>query len=160
MYQTQTLLQRKLRVRHRVKEGSRLVLRTELDWDKGVEPESITDNGEASIFNLECKRPFLYFKAVLKTGDQSRWAVEPNNLVLMTHQLRIEVCGWPGDNFEVTYAMAMALSQRGWVPGKEFLHVMFPLALHDEKSWGVRLHLPLQLFLSRTSVAFRRRRNV
>jgi predicted alpha/beta superfamily hydrolase len=67
--------------------------------------------------------------------------------------------GWPGDNFEVTYAMAMALSQRGWIPGKEFLHVMFPLALHDEKSWGARLHLPLQLFLSRTSVAFRRRKS-
>jgi predicted alpha/beta superfamily hydrolase len=347
MYKTQTLLQRKLRVRYPVKDGSRIVLRTELDWDQDLEPESVTDKGQTSIFSLECRKPFLYFKPVMKTADQYQWAVGPNNLALMTHQLRIEVhplfnsdsesgsftdvlefdstilarkhrlrvylppgyeentlqhypvlymqdgknlffpeeaflgsewrvdesltlmnkmtaidrviivgiwshdrfldytkpgyekfgqsvveeiipvvnkgfrllggpretgvmgsslggvvsfymawqwpgifgsafclsstfshqddlidrvlsepmpkskfyldSGWPGDNFEVTYAMAMALSQRGWIPGKEFLHVMFPLALHDEKSWGDRLHLPLQLFLSRTSVAFRRR---
>lgn len=347
IYKTETLLHRELRVRYPVKDGSRIVLRTELDWDKDVEPESVTDKGQTSIFNLECNRPFLNFKALLKSGDQNQWSVGRNNLALMTHQLKIEVyplfncdselgsftdvleidsgilqrkhrlriylppgyeentvqsypmlfmqdgknlffpeeaflgnewgvdeslslmnkmtaidrviivgiwsqdrfldytkpgyekygrsvveeiipmlkqkfrllgtpretgvmgsslggvvsfylawqwpeifgaafclsstfsyqddlidrvlsepmpaskfyldSGWPGDNYEVTYAMAMALSQRGWTPGKEFLHVMFPLALHDEKSWGARLHLPLQLFLSRTSVAFRRR---
>lgn len=54
--------------------------------------------------------------------------------------------GWPEDNYEVTVAMAMALVSRGWVYGRDLLHFAFPLAEHDERSWGLRLHLPLQLF--------------
>lgn len=54
--------------------------------------------------------------------------------------------GWPEDNYEVTASMAMALASRGWVYGRDFLHFAFPLAEHDERSWGLRLHLPLQLF--------------
>ncbi len=52
--------------------------------------------------------------------------------------------GWPGDNYEVTMAMAMALATRGWTYGHNFLHLCFPDAGHDEKSWGMRLHLPMQ----------------
>jgi predicted alpha/beta superfamily hydrolase len=54
--------------------------------------------------------------------------------------------GWPGDNYEATVSMAMALVSRGWVYGRDLMHFAFPLAEHDEKSWGLRLHLPLQLF--------------
>jgi len=54
--------------------------------------------------------------------------------------------GWPGDNYEVTAAMAMALVSRGWTYGRDLLHFAFPLAEHDEHAWGMRLHLPLQLF--------------
>jgi predicted alpha/beta superfamily hydrolase len=54
--------------------------------------------------------------------------------------------GWPEDNYEVTVAMAMALVSRGFVYGRDLLHFAFPLAEHDERSWGLRLHLPLQLF--------------
>jgi predicted alpha/beta superfamily hydrolase len=54
--------------------------------------------------------------------------------------------GWPEDNYEVTLSMAMALVSRGWVYGHDLLHFAFPLAEHDEKAWGLRLHLPLQLF--------------
>ena len=53
--------------------------------------------------------------------------------------------GWPGDNYEVTVAMAMALVSRGWIYGRDLLHFAFPLAEHDERAWGLRLHLPLQL---------------
>lgn len=52
--------------------------------------------------------------------------------------------GWPADNYEVTMAMAMALASRGWKYGYNFLHLCFPKAEHDEMSWGVRLHLPMQ----------------
>ncbi|HVI82223.1 MAG TPA: alpha/beta hydrolase-fold protein [Chthoniobacterales bacterium] len=52
--------------------------------------------------------------------------------------------GWPGDNYEVTIAMAMALVSRGWIYGHNLLHLCFPHAEHDEKAWGLRLHLPLQ----------------
>jgi predicted alpha/beta superfamily hydrolase len=52
--------------------------------------------------------------------------------------------GWPDDNYEVTMAMAMALASRGWKYGLNFLHLVFPKAVHDESSWGTRLHLPMQ----------------
>jgi len=54
--------------------------------------------------------------------------------------------GWPEDNYEVTVSMAMALVSRGFRYGLDVVHFAFPLAVHDEKSWGMRLHLPLQLF--------------
>ena len=53
--------------------------------------------------------------------------------------------GWPGDNYEVTMAMAMALVARGWRYGVNLLHLCFPHAEHDESAWGLRLHLPLQI---------------
>jgi predicted alpha/beta superfamily hydrolase len=52
--------------------------------------------------------------------------------------------GWPGDNYEVTAGMAMALVSRGWRYGHNLLHLAFPHAEHDEKAWGMRLYLPLQ----------------
>ena len=347
MYKTTTLLRRKLRIRYPAPEGSSIVLRTELDWNKDLEPESIQDDGQSFIFALECNKPFLYFKAGLRTGDRFEWSVGPNLLCLMTnrdtadvypffhspetgfftdvlefdskilgrkHLLRVYAppgyrentlqrypvlymqdgknlffpeeaflgnewgvdesiallnkmtavdrvivvgiwshdrfldytkpgyekyglslveeiipvaksrlrllegprdtgvmgsslggvvsfymawqwpeifgtafclsstfsyqddlidrvlsseptpkarfyldSGWPEDNYEVTLAMAMALNQRGCIPGRDFLHVVFPMALHDEKSWGERLHLPLQLFLGRIKAANRGR---
>lgn len=54
--------------------------------------------------------------------------------------------GWPNDNYEVTIAMATALVSRGWQYGRDLIHLCFPQAAHDEKAWGVRLHLPAQLF--------------
>lgn len=52
--------------------------------------------------------------------------------------------GWPEDNYEVTMAMAMALVSRGWKYGFNLFHLCFPHAVHDESSWGMRLHLPMQ----------------
>jgi predicted alpha/beta superfamily hydrolase len=52
--------------------------------------------------------------------------------------------GWPGDNYEVTVGMAMALVSRGWRYGHNLLHLAFPLAEHSEAAWGMRFHLPLQ----------------
>ena len=65
--------------------------------------------------------------------------------------------GWPGDNYEVTLAMAMALVERGYRVREDFLHLAFPLEEHDERAWGKRLHLPLQLALGRPGLASRRR---
>jgi predicted alpha/beta superfamily hydrolase len=64
--------------------------------------------------------------------------------------------GWPGDNYEVTLAMAMALVERGYRPREDFLHLAFPLDEHDEQAWGRRLHLPIQLALSKPELAHRR----
>jgi predicted alpha/beta superfamily hydrolase len=65
--------------------------------------------------------------------------------------------GWPGDNYEVTLAMAMALGQRGFVPRLDFVHLMFPLDEHDENAWSRRLHIPLQMGLSKVATAHRGR---
>lgn len=339
MYQTKTLLRRKLRVRHPAGQG-KIVLRTELDWDRDLAPASVSRDGTTSTFALEAKRPFLYFKACLRAKDGSvRWSVGSNMLALMTaegsrdvypyfegpdtgsfsplievdskilgrkhlvraylppgyrenplrrypvlymqdgknlffpeeafggqewqvdeaiglldamgavdsavvvgihsadrmrdytkpgyeayarsvvkeikpevdRKLRVldapgstgvigsslggvvsffmaweypevfgfAACmsstfsvkddlidrvlkekkrkakfyldsGWPGDNYEVTLAMAMALARRGYRVRDEFLHFAFPLEAHDEAAWGRRLHLPLQLALGQT----------
>lgn len=65
--------------------------------------------------------------------------------------------GWPGDNYEVTLAMAMALAQRGYRVREDYLHLVFPLDEHDEGAWGRRLHLPLQLALGKPGTAHRGR---
>jgi hypothetical protein len=53
--------------------------------------------------------------------------------------------------------MAMAFVQRGYKVREDFVHLAFPLDEHDERAWGRRLHLPLQLGLGRTSTAGRGR---
>jgi predicted alpha/beta superfamily hydrolase len=65
--------------------------------------------------------------------------------------------GWPGDNFEVTLAMAMALSEAGYRVREDFFHLAFPLEQHDESAWGRRLHIPLQIGLSPAAAASRGR---
>jgi hypothetical protein len=65
--------------------------------------------------------------------------------------------GWPGDDYEVTLAMAMALSQAGYRVREDFLHLAFPLEERDERAWGRRLHIPLQLGLSLVTAAGRGR---
>jgi predicted alpha/beta superfamily hydrolase len=68
--------------------------------------------------------------------------------------------GWPGDNYEVTAGMAMALVSRGWEYGRNLLHLCFPLAGHSEAAWGMRLHLPLQFLNGAVARAYRARRPV
>src|SRR5262245_35558262 len=47
--------------------------------------------------------------------------------------------GWPGDNYEVTMAMATALVSRGWRYGHNLMHLCFPHEQHNELAWGMRL---------------------
>jgi enterochelin esterase-like enzyme len=346
VYRTETLLRRELRVSYPAG-GGRLVLRSELDWEKDIAPVSVSDDGDTSAFALEARKPFLYFKPVLKTGDgASLWSVGANMLLTMTaaeaaevfphfdgpdegtfspvierdsailgrkHLVRVYLppgyaentlrrypvlymqdgknlffpeeaflgrgwgvgealrlldtmnavdrvvvvgihsgdrmseytkpgyeayarsvveeikpevdrrirvftspretgvigsslggvvsfymawehpgvfgyaacmsstfshrddlvdrvlaepkhsskfyldSGWPGDNYEVTLAMAMALGRRGYRVREDFLHLVFPLEEHDERAWGRRLHLPVQLGLGTATTTLRRR---
>ena len=345
LYRTAAVLRRELRVRYPLEEG-RIVLRTDLDWSRDLEPASVTDGGTTFVFELEAKRPFLYFKPCWRVGSEIRWAAGANALVLMTaqgvrdvypcfsgseggtfsplieldstilgrrhavraylppgylentlkrypvlfmqdgknlffpdeafagnewhvdenlqlldgmnaidkvvvvgiysgdrmteytkpgyeaygrsvveevvpeanRQVRLiggrretavmgsslggvvsfymawqwpevfggAAClsstfshkddlvervlteprceakfyldsGWPGDNFETTLAMALALQSRGYVYGRDFLHLAFPLEGHEESAWGSRLHLPLQLLWGKVSMAQRGR---
>jgi predicted alpha/beta superfamily hydrolase len=67
--------------------------------------------------------------------------------------------GWPGDNYEVTLSMCMALIERGYLFGCDFFYFVFPHATHDEASWGTRCHLPLQLFSGEAITATRYHEN-
>lgn len=64
--------------------------------------------------------------------------------------------GWPGDNYEVTLSMSMALIECGYRFGRDFLYFVFPKAPHSETSWAARLHLPFQLFSGKVVRAARR----
>jgi predicted alpha/beta superfamily hydrolase len=342
MYALETPLRRRLEVRYPAGSG-RMVLRTELDWDRDLPPVEVSDDGETSTFELETSKPFLYFKPCLRTPEGgARWAVGPDMLVLMTaerarqvypyfegsekgtfspvierpssllgraHRMRVYLppgyqenplrrypvlymqdgknlffpeeaflgrewqvdealqlldkmsaldravvvgihsgdrmaeytkpgyeayarsvveeikpaidaqvrvfttpretgvlgsslggvvsfymawqypevfgyaaclsstfshkddlidrvlseprresrfyldSGWPGDNYEVTLAMAMALARRGYKVREDFLHLVFPREEHDEQAWGRRLHIPLQLGLGKVTAA-------
>lgn len=63
--------------------------------------------------------------------------------------------GWPGDNYEVGLAMALALAERGYRYGLDFMYLAFPNAKHSENDWGQRLHVPLQFFAGRPAVVSR-----
>jgi predicted alpha/beta superfamily hydrolase len=332
LYKTTTTMRRTLHVRYPAGAG-RLVLRTELDWDRDVAPTTVSADGTTSVFEVEADQPYLYFKSCLVQNGAFHWAVGPNSLLLMgekddrvlypfflspeqgefsplveipsrilnrVHRLRVYVppgydentlasypvaymqdgqnlffpeeafqgrdwkveetsqvlramravedliivgvysgdrmdeytrpgyeayarslveeivpeerrllrgaghrrfrtvwgsslggvvsfycvwqhpevfgagicmsstfshrddliervlsepardvgfyldSGWPGDNYEVTMAMATALVARGWRYGHNLLHLCFPQAAHNEGAWGVRLHLPMQ----------------
>ena len=54
--------------------------------------------------------------------------------------------------------MAMALGRRGYKVREDFLHLVFPLEEHDEKAWGRRLHLPVQLGIGTATTTQRRRK--
>ena len=344
LYRTERQLGRVLRVRYPVSDG-RIVLRTELDWDRDVEATRVSADGTTYTFEVEARRPFLYFKPCLRAGSELRWAAGANALLVMTapgardvyphfgstqgafspvieldsttlgrrHRVRAYVppgyhentlklypvlfmqdgrnlffpdeafqgrdwqvdrsvqlldamnavdkvvvvgvycgdrlaeytkpgyeaygrsvaeelvpevrrrlrllggsretgvvgsslggvvsfymawqwpdvfgsatcmsstfshrddlvervlsepkspskfyldSGWPGDNYEVTLAMAMALQSRGYRAREDFLHLVFPEETHDEIAWGSRLHLPLQLGLGKIAAAERGR---
>jgi predicted alpha/beta superfamily hydrolase len=57
--------------------------------------------------------------------------------------------GWPRDNYEVTRAMHTLLTRRGYRDGDDLHYYAFPHALHDERHWAMRCHLPFQLFFGR-----------
>jgi predicted alpha/beta superfamily hydrolase len=61
---------------------ARLTLRTELDWQRDVEPVTVDHSTGRHEFELATDRPFLYFKPVWTERTETRWAVGPDYLVL------------------------------------------------------------------------------
>jgi len=62
----------------------RLLLRTESDWDADVAPTAVAGDGNVCDFTLELEhaRPYLYFKPVLREGDEVAWSRGENYLAL------------------------------------------------------------------------------
>lgn len=63
--------------------------------------------------------------------------------------------GWPRDNCNDTNAMRDLLVSRGWRLGIDLMHFTFPDAIHHERAWAGRLHLPFQFLLGRAWAASR-----
>ena len=61
----------------------RIVLRTENDWERDVEPVEV--EGERSIFEVASPHPTLDFKPCLRDGPRFTWAEGANKLLLLTH---------------------------------------------------------------------------
>ncbi|MEO8680604.1 MAG: alpha/beta hydrolase-fold protein [Vicinamibacterales bacterium] len=58
--------------------------------------------------------------------------------------------GWPGDNFEATRLMYDLLRAQGYRDGADLSYLAFPEGAHNEISWAMRAHLPLQFFFRDT----------
>ncbi len=61
--------------------------------------------------------------------------------------------GWPRDNFEVARSMRARLVRAGFREGADLLYLAFPEALHNEKAWAMRAHIPFQYFFGRRPLA-------
>ena len=91
MYQTATVLRRRIHVRYPAGAG-RMLVRTELDWDLDIEPIEVSDDGEISTFELEARKPFVYLKPMLRpAAGPARWTVGPDMLLLMTSTTTADV---------------------------------------------------------------------
>ena len=86
LYRTERCSHAALRVAYPPGSGA-LVLRTELDWDKDVEPASVTVDG-ISTFQIQACHPFLYFKPCLVQNGKFHWAKGDNQLLIMTEDER------------------------------------------------------------------------
>lgn len=62
--------------------------------------------------------------------------------------------GWPHDNYEVTRLLRDRLLIAGYAEGSELLYLTFAEATHDERSWGLRSHIPLQFLLRAAPAGF------
>ena len=60
-----------------------MVLRTDADWNRNVEPEA-TENGTVFRFTLASQRPFVYFKPCIIDGDHVHWSPGMNSLAVLS----------------------------------------------------------------------------
>jgi hypothetical protein len=81
-YRTGITLERSLRVAYPAGRG-RILLRTEFDWERDIEPDAVSDDGTTSMFTVRADQPFLYFKPCLIGSVGRHWSVGPNKLLLM-----------------------------------------------------------------------------
>ena len=70
-------------------DGAKILLRTEADWDRDVEPTR-SDEGGAE-FLIETDRPFFYFKPVLQRNGQPEWARGENFLAIATSETPLDI---------------------------------------------------------------------
>src|SRR5262249_55595924 len=61
-----------------------LVIRTQLDWGRDVNPVAMSSDGNTATFEIEAQQRFVHFKPCLIKNGSMHWAGGPDNLLLMT----------------------------------------------------------------------------
>jgi hypothetical protein len=84
-------LKRTLRVCYPAGKGE-LVLRTELDWQRDIQPIAASEDGNITTFEIEARQPFVYFKPCLIQDDEFHWATGTNDLLVMGED---DACVYP-----------------------------------------------------------------
>ena len=59
-----------------------LVIRTDLDWGRDVNPVAVSSDGNTATFEIEAQQRFVHFKPCLIKNGSLHWAVGPDNLAL------------------------------------------------------------------------------
>lgn len=71
-----------IRVVYPLKHG-KMVLRTDADWDKDVEPSSVYPDQTEFFFHVRTDRPYLYFKPVIVDEGRLFWSQGDNYLATL-----------------------------------------------------------------------------
>lgn len=110
--------------------------------------------GAVAAFHTAWQWPDTFGKAACLSGSfgwrddlVARIAREPKRDVLFYLD-----SGWPRDNFEVTRDLRALLGSRGWIEGHDLFYYAFPDGHHDEQSWALRCHIPIQILFARRPV--------
>ena len=60
-----------------------LVIRTDLDWGRDINPVTVSSDGNTATFEIEAQQRFVHFKPCLIKNGSLHWAVGPDNLLIM-----------------------------------------------------------------------------
>ena len=71
------------------RDGGRITLRTDDNWDADV--EAVSRRGGTMKFQIETKRPYFYFKPVLRRDGATVWSRGENCLAVVTSEAPLEV---------------------------------------------------------------------
>ncbi len=86
-------------------DGAKILLRTEADWDRDVEPTRSDEAG--SEFLTETDRPFFYFKPVLQRNGQPEWARGENFLAIATSETTLDIYPYFSDEMHCSVCELM-----------------------------------------------------
>jgi hypothetical protein len=74
-----------------------LVIRTDLDWGRDVNPVAVSSDGNTATFEIEAQQRFLHFKPCLIKNGSLHWAVGPDNLALGNRRNESGSAGYAGN---------------------------------------------------------------
>jgi predicted alpha/beta superfamily hydrolase len=90
---TSSLTPRRVRVHYPLREGERILLRSEADWERDLAPTRLAAAAGRSEFRLEFPGAHTQFKPVLQRAGETLWAQGENLVALAGGRDTLEV--WP-----------------------------------------------------------------
>ena len=69
----------------------RLILRTDQNWDRDIEAQSVDPKRSIWEFAVETDQPFFYFKPLLARDDVKQWSKGDNFLAVATSGTPLEI---------------------------------------------------------------------